>query len=429
MSTAWEAILPEIAYCVFEGQGPIKTTATSGSTLTWADSSFTTSSTESANRFDGCSLYVLDTTDDAAPEGSFRRIDSWSGNTGTWTFGSAITTVTAGDIGLIFYRFTPDEFLRAANHVIGGQYWPRYVAASLLTDGDMETSGTTNWADVTGTPTQTKITSGNVLTGTQALHVIYTVVDTSVGQSLAVQPQEQLSVSATGILTAGSWCLQAYDVTNSAVIYTSGTLTGNDSWQTAWFQCTVPPGCYSVSFRIINKTAATTVDIDHVSVLSDKQAFPRIPSQITDASLIEELMLVDLDQGNNVADGYFWSGKFQCWTRPDTLKDYVGVVPNRVNMRMSYLPQGPLFWKFRAAEAELTGLTSTVSCTAECVDAIVYGTAGELLERWASQLRGENAQMKARQAAKWRNRYQAVLESLDLGRPTTKGGLFVARIP
>ena len=65
------------------------------------------------------------------------------------------------------HKYDPEELNRCINHALTHRWYKSPVLLTRITDGDMETSGVTNWTDVTAT--STKVTT--VWRGAQALRV------------------------------------------------------------------------------------------------------------------------------------------------------------------------------------------------------------------------------------------------------------------
>src|SRR3990167_10400112 len=115
-STILEAVLREM-WSASSAEQPLKGTATGGSTITVAISGAAYAST-SSNHYDGVGIYVLSTTDAAAPQGEYRRATTrgFASSTGTWTVGPAFSAVIgAGDVVLFLYGLSRESILDAAN--------------------------------------------------------------------------------------------------------------------------------------------------------------------------------------------------------------------------------------------------------------------------------------------------------------------------
>lgn len=424
LSTTWETILPDITEKVFASVTTAKkATLTGGSTTTLVSSAHVFGGT-GANAYDGVRAFILDTTDDAAPKGEERRVSAggFTGSTGTWTVGTAYSAAPeSGDVVLFLYGFAHQDVLDAANRVQNANFWPRYVALSLVTDANMEDSGVASWVDVSGTPTQTKETT-IVLTGKQSLKIVTTVLDESVRSvSVPVTENTTLYVSVPVKLTAGSLRVQLYDVTNGAEIH--GTTVDEEDWTEVRFNDTVPANCQNVQVRFIAKTAATTAYVDHVSLLPAGREVYNLPV-FTDMEHVEGLYYQMPGTASEAEHAYrAFEKRLQRWPDYESLTDYAGVNSHRIQ---THCGGYPLWVKGFQKDAEFTGLSST---TFAPPDAIVWGTVAELQETQAGRLSGRFMQAKFAEAAQSRQRYQACLPE-GMGRPMVEfGGFERVRLP
>ena len=340
-------------------------------------------------------IYVLSTTDAAAPQGEYRRVTTggFASSTGTWTVGPAFSAVIgAGDVVLFLYGLSRENILDAANDIQRELFLPRYTPLTLITDGNMEASGQTNWPDAVGTPTQTKETT-EVLTGTQSLKIVTTTVDHAVtSASLPVTEGEQLLVWSPIRVTAGSLRLSLYDVTNSVEI--DGATLNEDAWTEVRLPSqTVPADCQNVAVRYVAKTAATTAYVDHCGVLSYNRSYYSLPSQVADAVDLEEVCYQMAGLTSEADDAYMafaeamqpWGGRI--------LRDHAGVNSHRVDVGRVNVP---LYLKFWAA---LTVFSADTDTTPAPQDMVVQGTVGVLKRKKAEAMQDGEARNRLREDA------------------------------
>src|SRR3990172_4781836 len=151
----------------------IETTTGAGSTTSLVIAARANSS-YSVNAYDGVGIYCPSVT--ASPKESYVTRGGLTVASGTYTMSPAYGSIPGSGVAAYFlYGLTMNEIDEAINNIVRSLYLPRYVALSLLNDGNMEGASanvTTDWPDSTGTPTQTKEKS-IILTGTQSLKRVY----------------------------------------------------------------------------------------------------------------------------------------------------------------------------------------------------------------------------------------------------------------
>ena len=158
--------------------------------------------------------------------GEVRRIDSTSGYTpssGTITVTRAFSnaTTTTQRFG-IFMGLSPEDYGLARglksyiNDVLRRLWQRRPFVLTLVTDGDMETSGVTNWTATNST--RTKSTSTGVTLGKQALRVQNTALNGYVqSATINVEPSQSYYLVADVTVASGTAVLELWDVTDGVV--------------------------------------------------------------------------------------------------------------------------------------------------------------------------------------------------------------------
>lgn len=105
-------------------------TATSGSTTTVVDTSLLDSGEWADDHFNGSTIYIVDTTDDAAPKGEARFITDFTQSSGTITVGKAFTAAPdASDEFEIYTIYTVDELNTAL--MLAVEDWRLHTTLSL----------------------------------------------------------------------------------------------------------------------------------------------------------------------------------------------------------------------------------------------------------------------------------------------------------
>ena len=356
----------------------------------------------------------------AAPELQDRIIVSNSST--TWTVTPAFTTTASSDIMLILQGGLTEPMVReATNDIIRNLPLPRYVAASLLPDGDMElTYSTNNWTDVASATTGTKTTTaGQVFTGTSAFRLQPTASGDGVRSTAGLIPcetGEQFYVSVVlRMETPSQTCsVSLYDHTNSAVIGTARSVTGA-GWIEVRFQDSAPSTCESIGVEILSTSAGTgDIYIDYVQILSDQRMSLTPPASIVDTALIEGVFSPRWTDNGQDADTYIPQGFDLDQVRSgDSWRDYAASVSHRVEVGRTW--GYPLFWSFRATDTVVSAMTSTVVAPLEpLVEAILSRCRLRMFE--ASADPDTSGKMAALSVAAARTAY-ALERSLGIGEP------------
>lgn len=397
-------------------------TLTGGSTTTAVDSTRVNSSA-SAYKYDGCQIFVSNASGHVAPEGTWGHVTTggFAGSTGTWTISPALTALASGMTALIFYDgLGYDDYFAAYNRIVGAHYWPRYIAMSQVTDGDMETSGVTNWTTIAGGTRVKTTTAAQVYTGTAALDLTVTASGDGIqSASVPVVPgYDNCYISVLLLLSDNtkSATVQLYDSSGAGTaLGTAVTVNGSD-WTEVRFQQS--PGSTTENVYVRVKSSATGtwhIYLDYVQILTQNKPTIALPSQMAHA---EDILAITFPEWSRSVGNYLYApGPMNEIETPyGTFKDYAAVNPNRVQ---HVQPFGyPLFWKFLQKDAELsaTAITALASTTFADLDAVVYGTAAEL-----ARVIAERPGISTTVADDWREkqflwsrRYVRILDSIGM---------------
>ena len=156
-------------------------------------------------------------------------------------------TPTAAEVYEVFKWVHPDDLNTAINRAIERLWYETWAPLTLVTDGDMEASGVTDWAVTNAT--RAKVTTTGYRQD-QALEVTNTSAN-GYAQSASIAVKSgaygycSVIVSATGAATAQ---LIVWDVTNSVAIYT-GTVA-QIMRHIASISFTVPATCKQIALRL-----------------------------------------------------------------------------------------------------------------------------------------------------------------------------------
>ncbi len=225
--------------------------------------------------------------------GEISRITSYVASTGTLTVGRAYsnattTTMTYGCyFGLPPARHGISQGIKEyVNSILVQLYYRRPFLLTLITDGDMETSGVTNWT--ASNTTLTKSTTTGITLGKQALRVLNTSAN-GYAQSASVNVQDDQSylVAADLTVAVGTGTLELYDVTNSASIQTEDC----DERQTRriWFTASIPADCKQVAIRLKGTGASDDVYWDNVTLLNAAATEMALPSWFKKKQWLEKV--------------------------------------------------------------------------------------------------------------------------------------------
>ena len=144
----------------------------------------------------------------------------------------------------------PDRVTEAINRALRKMHFLHTFALTLVTDGDMETSGVGSWTASNASLAKTT-SAAQVITGAQGMSVTTTSANGYAG-STAIAVEEGQSyyaqVSFKGVAAATTPKLVAYDATGSAEIDSTTWTEGGDGTLRLAFQ--IPDDCRSLVLRL-----------------------------------------------------------------------------------------------------------------------------------------------------------------------------------
>jgi len=226
--------------------------------------------------------------------GELRRLDKDNGyapSTGTLTVTRAFSNASATTETYGIYLGKPPEdyglergLETYINDVLRRMFYHRPFLITLITDGDMETSGVTNWTATNCT--RTKSTSTGVTLGKQALNVVNSAANGYV-QSVTVnaEPGQTVLVAADVTISTGTAVLELWDVTNGASIDTETC----EEFQSRrlWFIGDLPSTCRKVAVRLKGTESNANIYWDNVSLLNLTATEAPLPSWFTNQKWLE----------------------------------------------------------------------------------------------------------------------------------------------
>lgn len=233
--------------------------------------------------------------------GEVRRLKSDGGytpSTSTLTWNRAMSNATTSTMTYGVYLGVPptrqglnrglDDYI---NDVLRQLRYRDYALLTLVTDGDMETSGVTNWTASNSTLTKST-TAGYVFQGKQALRVQNSAANGYARSALVsvTETQNFCCVADVRVVT-GTATLRLYDETNGAAIdsVTTSELRRGYLWID---NTTIPSGCKQVSVRLIGTGASDDIYWDNVSLRNTNATEMDLPSWFLDKKWLEELVYI-----------------------------------------------------------------------------------------------------------------------------------------
>ncbi|KKL23076.1 hypothetical protein LCGC14_2429020, partial [marine sediment metagenome] len=195
---------------------------------------------------------------------------SFSGSNSALTIKPSLSCrLVSGQEYEIHYMLHPSKPNNAINTILDTLQHPLHVPATKVTDGDMRTTGVTNWtaAGTGGTPTLAKSTA-TVRHGKQSLSITNdssTTLGYAKSASMNMQGGTHVLVSCDVFITAGdSAKITLYDVTNSAAIDTA--VAAGTGWVTLYFAVSTPATCEQVQIWLEAPAKSDVVYFDHAIV-------------------------------------------------------------------------------------------------------------------------------------------------------------------
>lgn len=270
-------------------------TATGGSTSTLVAAGFPfkdTSSDANSQKYVNDVIYVND--NDNSTIYKERRIVTYAPATGTFTSSNDFGfTVAASDTFDIFKKgFSFTDIKNAINKALEQLEYRATVPLTLITDGDMETSGISNWT-ISGAGTVSKATSGfAIMRGSQCLRVQNAAVDEHVqSASVACRNNTAYLVLAKVRASSGTAELVAYDVTQSAEIDSETWGEVGEGILYLYFE--TPSACEQIAVRLQGQEATADCYWDDVVLVRTGAHQITLPSWIT-----SERQIINIYQEN-----------------------------------------------------------------------------------------------------------------------------------
>ena len=188
---------------------------------------------------------------------------SFAAATGTVTVAPALAGAVGAALSMgigadfIFCPENPRLLRDSIQRVLRNMRYPAYLPVTLITDGDMEDTGTDNWAQVTGgTIAKSDTTDSGLPFGRQVLHVSAAGdQEGATSNAVSVDPGEILNVAVPIDLVAGSADVILYDSTNSTALQTVNVTEFLPSM--VFFQQSAESTTKNVTVRLLGSEASS----------------------------------------------------------------------------------------------------------------------------------------------------------------------------
>ena len=375
-------------------------TATAGAsgTLTCATHPFITAlATADANEFVGDQIYIHT----GVGLGQARQITAYAPTTGVFTVSPAwATNPTSTSEFSIFKRGLARDWLRdRINEALVKLRYLTIAPLTLVTDGDMETSGVGSWT--ASNATLTKVTGAStLLRQTQSLRVLNSGAG-GYGSTVPIlcRSSQEWYVQVDVRADVGTARLSAYDVTNSATI-TSETYAYR-GWGRIAFTFTTPATCESINFILSGSGAADDTYWDNLIAYPTGITEIQLPSWITRPGQVHKV-LTDAQRDpehdeDRLREAYWWK----------LLPDYSN--PNS-QFRLSIAPtlNGPVWLEAARPFSTLTLDADTTFCdqewievaaTVEALDKLINLAPSQEVSAWKQEYNRKRAKLAYLNAA------------------------------
>ena len=276
----------------------------------------------------------------------------------------------------------PDELKRFIATVMTSQRFHSYLPVTLVTDGDMEDSGVTNWAAI-GSPTtrEKTATSYPFQFGRQALHIVTSSLDEgATSNDVPVGDEEVLELAVAIKVVSGTVDVILYRSTATAAALKTVTVSDIEP-VIVWFQQSPSSGTKNVTVRFESATASSEWYVGPVMLLSDhRERYSLDTSSVVRAADVRGLFTLPLGQLVET-DVYLTGGLLEPVSR-QVERDDRG---NLINV-VARAPWYPLFMEAYQRWPELTYDTETTYADRETVvmGAMYYVEMARAAEYYAS---------------------------------------------
>ena len=247
----------------------------------------------------------------AAAADLYRRVATYTNTSGTLTHGGPDYAVVpaSGEAYRLSY-IDPRVLMQCINAGLNECVVPYWGLATLVTDGDMETSGTTAYTATTAALAK-QTGSENVFSGEQSLRVTNSALNGQAASSVFYTYPNTAYIIIVKVRGANfTPILLVLDAASATIDSITGSNQTND-WQVLQFTVTTPNSVAGRSMSIVlrGSEAGAILEWDCVSVLASSQKRLILPSWIEHQNDLGNIIAVDFRGAslqNEVyrADGY-----------------------------------------------------------------------------------------------------------------------------
>lgn len=238
----------------------------------------------------------------------------------------------------------------------------RYGLLTLVTDGDMEASATSDWTALNSATLSKVTTAANVTWGGRALRVQGNGATASPGARsalIAVTPGDVGILRCDLMVATGTGVVAAYDQTNSTTIESESTTSTDQRYLD--FTFTVPSTCTSISIRLSGTGVSDDVYFDNCSLRLRNQHRFALPSWVDKEMAFE--WLTYYAGLSNQSDAYLVSGQLmQELPHCRVLSDFSGSTQYYVEYNVAPPDRALLFVRGLSAFDALSADSSTTTC-------------------------------------------------------------------
>jgi hypothetical protein len=289
----------------------------------------------------------------------------------------------------IHYKYHPAIIHRRIDEVLGMFQAPVIVPLSLIADGDMETSGTSNWtaSGTGGTPTLAKNTS-TVFHSRQSLSITNdgsTTVGYAKSDSVALPPNTTVLVAADVFITSGDSARLSLFASNltAGTFALVGTAARSDEAGWMHFEFTATTGATDewVQLWLESQAASDVTYWDNAILLPVNQTNIDIPATIELSSEAKSLFYFPRGSGitgtNNVTNYRLSEQPKRFWSHFTLERDETAVVPYRIESIQRPISSvlwldGMIDYPAFAGASEALLDADTTACPADLVVEFVY---------------------------------------------------------
>ena len=316
----------------------------------------------------------------------------FSGSNSTLTLAPSFTaSLITGTDYEIHYKFYPQHLRDKINEILENLRRDILLPLTLVTDGDMESTGTTDWtaAATTGTaPTLAKnTTAANVVHGRRSLSITANSDATnSFARSASINVSEGLSVfcSADVFITAGDTAkLTLRDITAGADVETAASVaTGLVHLE---FTATVPADCEDIQVWLESPVASDVTYWSAVTLLITNRQVYDYPGTLEWSEDFDKVLYFPkgpalTNTGEDLSFEIFTKPAV-IWSPAEMIRDSTALNPYRIMLKKGVINQSLMI----GGRVEFDTVTADTDTTTAPEDVIVNLVYADMLDAWAQE--------------------------------------------